>query len=805
MSKPTKKFSNWFNLRTVVVLLAVFILFSPVKPSMFNGLDRLLFSMGIGLMNQPAPEVDLAVVTLSEAEYLSLREEWGQAQSVGELLGELLGDRERVVGILYDQPPRQIQSPAQRLLERASNDGGLNSELKAEIKAYAGTRNNLVNLITRPQVIHGVQTGGGSTWVVNEGGMPYVPTERNASSDLIAWLPAWLQPQVFRLNLVETPVEDISVLQLTPFVVHQGIAKTLIINSDNGVHSEFLLRMYARRGQQQSITWLANEGVRVDSVRLPLSPDGSFVPYYQDISAIKRLSLAAAIANPPTHNMILIGSENSPVLERAALDLLSLDNQHYFYAASWVAWAQMAVIALILFYLVILIPRMSYASAVFASCLFLFVFIVAQLGWQITQQQYLPLGIAIQFLVLGHVLMLLWTLQRDNWNQLQAAAHGARYQLGLQLFRDGRSDDALLAVKECYSSDAVLALMYDIASQQERKRQYGEAVKTYQAVIQRQSTFRDVREKVEKLIAFSSGTSTGSFGADSTISKTLIVSESSINKPVLGRYEIERELGRGAMGIVYLGRDPKIARQVAIKTLSYNNIAGKELDEFKERFFREAEAAGRLSHPNIVTIYDVGEEHDLAFIAMDYVEGLSLGAYSSEDHLLPVEDVYKIIIDVAEALSYAHGKNVVHRDIKPSNIMYEPQSGKVKVTDFGVARIVDSSRTQTGDVLGSPLYMSPEQLKGSRVTQHTDIYSLGVTFYQLLTGKLPHTGNNLANLTYSIIHEKHVGVRDHRPELSKSLTRIVNKALNKEPEKRYSNAGDFAVAVSKALQEDFVV
>src|SRR5690606_30180981 len=166
-----------------------------------------------------------------------------------------------------------------------------------------------------------------------------------------------------------------------------------------------------------------------------------------------------------------------------------------------------------------------------------------------------------------------------------------------------------------------------------------------------------------------------------------IISESSINKPVLGRYEIERELGRGAMGVVYLGRDPKIARQVAIKTLSYAQVEPSELDEFKQRFFREAEAAGRLNHPNIVTIYDVGEEHDLAFIAMDYVRGQPLSAFANEANLLPPVTVVKAIIEVADALEYAHNKQIIHRDIKPANIMYEPNTQHVKVTDFGVARI----------------------------------------------------------------------------------------------------------------------
>ena len=811
MAKPKQTTARWLNLRTVVMLMAVYALLVPVKPSVLDWVDRGLFSLGNSLVNRQAPQVDVAIVTLPEAELKALREDWGKAGGLNSLLRQLSTDRQRAIGIIHDQQPNQIQGLAQQLLTQVSAGNSLVGDLKAQVDSYTQTRNSVASLFKQAQIIHGVPLNDMVTWTANGGTLPYVPREETTSSDIVNWLPSWLQPPTVAIDLLAQGGDETAenIFSLTPFLPHEALAKTLILHSTDGVHAEFLLSLYARRGGAQSITWLRNQAAKVNNATLPLSPDGSFNAYYSAADApsnlVPRLSLVEAIDKPPTQLMVLIGAENSPVLDQAAYDLLSLDNQHYFYASAWLPWVKIGTLLLVLLYLVVILPRMSYAAAVFASCLLLFIFIVAQLGWQITQSQYLPLGLSIQLLIAGHILMLLWTLQRENWNQLQAAAHGARYQLGMQLFRDGRADDALLAIKECFSSDAVLNLMYDIASQQERKRQYGEAVKTYQNIIQRQGNFRDAKEKVEKLIAFSSGTNTGSFGVDSTISKTLIVSESAINKPVLGRYEIERELGRGAMGIVYLGRDPKIARQVAIKTLSYNNISGRELDEFKERFFREAEAAGRLSHPNIVTIYDVGEEHDLAFIAMDYVEGLSLGAYSDEENLLPVETVYRIVIAVAEALNYAHEKKVVHRDIKPSNIMYETATEKVKVTDFGVARIVDNTRTQTGDILGSPLYMSPEQLKGAKVTSSSDIYSLGVTFYQLLTGKLPHSGDSLANLTYNIIHEKHVGVRDIRPELPKNLTRIINKAMHKDPSKRYGSAKDLANALSRALAEDFAL
>lgn len=820
MANNKKRLSAWLNLRSLVLVLALFLLFAPSKPAIFNSLDQALFSLGLNLVAPQAPEVDVAVITLSEQEYAFLREDWGQARDIGKLLNQLSGDRSRAVGLVFDQAPRLITSPADNLMEKLGRSDNLSPEEKQQVNSFVQSRLQMSAALTKPQVVSGLLSAREDVWHNERAPLTYIPIEESGASDLLSWLPSWLRPQIPHINLrlndgdsnQEVIIENEALeseFRLSPLMVENSLLKTLIVSSADGVHAEFLLRLLAQRGQIKGTTWIANDSIRLDSIRLPTSANGSVVPYYtqrdEALDLISRQSLAEALQSLPEQSLVLVGLESSPLLNDSALALLSLDNQHYFYSPYWLSWLQITSIILVLSYLVVLQPKMGHASAIFASCLLLFIFVVAQLGWQITQWQYLPLGIAIQFLLAGHVLMMLWKVQRDNLNQLQAAAHGARYQLGLQLFRDGRADDALLAVKECFSSEAVLNLIYDIAAQQERKRQYGEAVKTYKELTRRQPSFRDVTEKVEKLIAFSSSSGTASFGGDSSIAKTLIVSESSISKPVLGRYEIERELGRGAMGVVYLGRDPKIARQVAIKTLSYNNIGGKELDEFKERFFREAEAAGRLNHPNIVTIYDVGEEHDLAFIAMDYVEGQSLGAYSSEEDLLPVEKVFKIVVDVAEALNYAHGKNVVHRDIKPSNIMYEPESGKVKVTDFGVARIIDSSRTQTGDVLGSPLYMSPEQLKGSKVTEHTDIYSLGVTFYQLLSGKLPHSGDSLANLTYNIIHEKHTGVRELRPDLPKNLTRIINKAMHKDPSKRYSNAKDFAAAVKKILEEDLVV
>jgi serine/threonine protein kinase len=210
----------------------------------------------------------------------------------------------------------------------------------------------------------------------------------------------------------------------------------------------------------------------------------------------------------------------------------------------------------------------------------------------------------------------------------------------------------------------------------------------------------------------------------------------------LGRYEVLDEIGQGAMGVVYKARDPLIDRVVAIKTINLS-MAMDEKEEYEGRFYQEAKAAGRLNHPNIVTIYDVGKSGNVAYIAMEFLEGRELRDIMNDGALLPVDQVLHIVAQVAQGLAYAHEHDIVHRDVKPSNIMVI-RDGHVKITDFGIARMASSSvRTQTGMVLGSPKYMSPEQVMGKAIDQRSDIFSLGVMLYEMLTGEAPFNGENV--------------------------------------------------------------
>jgi len=278
----------------------------------------------------------------------------------------------------------------------------------------------------------------------------------------------------------------------------------------------------------------------------------------------------------------------------------------------------------------------------------------------------------------------------------------------------------------------------------------------------------------------------------------MMISSQGVEKPMLGRYKVDRELGRGAMCMVYLGHDPKIGRTVAIKTMSLGQeFDADKLDDVRQRFFREAETAGRLNHPNIVTIYDVGEDQELSYIAMDYLKGVNLLDYCKAGSLLPAAEVFDIIIDVAGALEYAHGQRVVHRDIKPANLIYHQEEKQITVTDFGVACLTDASKTKTGTILGSPSYMSPEQLAGNKVDGRSDLFSLGVTFYQMLTGELPFVADSLASLMYKIANEKHPDIRMFKPDLPSCVSQIINKALHKDIERRFQTGSQFAKALMR--------
>ncbi len=381
----------------------------------------------------------------------------------------------------------------------------------------------------------------------------------------------------------------------------------------------------------------------------------------------------------------------------------------------------------------------------------------------------------------------------DNFEQRFAELKGRKpnatvlsdlYTLGTQLERRGRATQATAVYRHLARFDNT----YRDVAERLRRLMDAERAKPKAAPLSPNKTAADPTPKAAAAATAAATTPAAAAGADVVAAGTA--------PERLGRYQLEREIGRGAMGIVYLGRDTAINRMVAIKAIPLaSEFSDAELVEARSRFFREAETAGRLNHPNIVTIYDVGEERGLAYIAMEYLKGRHLSDYAKSDNLLEPRKVLDVIGRTADALGFAHKQQVVHRDIKPANLMYDPSTDVLKITDFGIARLSGAGSTRTGIVLGTPSFMSPEQLEGRTVTGHSDLFSLGVSLFQLLTGQLPFTADSMTGLMQQIAEAPHPPLRAFRPDLPACVEKVIDRALAKDPDARYDTGAQMAAAL----------
>ena len=533
------------------------------------------------------------------------------------------------------------------------------------------------------------------------------------------------------------------------------------------------------------------------------SPAFRTVPFYDVVQGKvkteqfggKIVLIGATATGVGSSHVTPVSPAMTPV-ETLAHAVSSILNQHFFVSPAWAPWAESAAGLLVALYLILLLPRLKAGmAAVITACI-----LVALLGTHfvlMTQQgMWLQLMIPMTLLIVGHLLLTTkrFLVTERGKEKSEAESAESNRSLGLMFQGQGQLDMAFDKFRKCPIDDSVMDLLYNLALDFERKRQFNKAESVFAYMADFNPKFRDLEQRLARSKAMAETVILG--GSGGIRSNASILTEGGIEKPMLGRYQVEKELGKGAMGVVYLGTDPKIGRTVAIKTMALSQeFEPDELADVKERFFREAETAGRLNHPHIVTMYDAGEEHDLCYIAMEFLKGKDLVPHTKADNLLPLPRVMDIILKVSDALDYAHSNNVVHRDIKPANIMYEIGTNGVKVTDFGIARITDSSKTKTGMVLGTPSYMSPEQLSGKKVDGRSDLFSLGVTFYQLSTGSLPFQGDSMAALMFKIASEPHIPAKQLRPDMPSCLSAIIDKMLEKDFEKRYQRGAEIVADI----------
>ena len=480
----------------------------------------------------------------------------------------------------------------------------------------------------------------------------------------------------------------------------------------------------------------------------------------------------------------------------------SILQEHFFVAPSWGYWLEMVLFLLVAAYLVALLPRLKAGPALAISGGAFIALIALHFGLMIGAAMWIQLMLPATLLLVGHGALVSKRFIITEGAKIKSDENTAESNrmLGLAYQGQGQLDMAWDKFRNVPLSDALMDNLYNLAQDFERKRQFNKAETVFKHMSEHNPKFKDIEQRLSRAKNLSETVILGGGGGGGKTNVSILGGDGSVEKPMLGRYQVEKELGKGAMGVVYLGKDPKIGRMVAIKTMALaQEFEADELAEVKERFFREAETAGRLNHQNIVTIYDTGEEHDLCYIAMELLKGADLVPFSKPGNLLPMDRSVSIIARAADALGYAHKQGVVHRDIKPANMMYDPDTDTLKLADFGIARLTDSSKTKTGMVLGTPSYMSPEQLAGKKVDGRSDLFSLAGSLYQLLCGKLPFEGESMAQLMFKISSEPPTDILSIRPDVPPGLVAFLDTAFAKDADQRYQTGEEFAVALRTAF------
>lgn len=625
---------------------------------------------------------------------------------------------------------------------------------------------------------------------------------------------------------------------VTPFDVLSGGARALgHINSppdrDGVIRSQPLFieyrdRLYPSFALQTALKYLKHNlsdvkridvrgvaGLKVKDLTIPADHDYKMLVNYGDTKSfpvfsfsdvlegkvpVKAFKKKVVLVGHTTGNGTVYKSSSAPPLPEVVVTANVVRNiikNNYLMRPTWSFGLEVGVLIYFGVIIAFILPRVKLhvGGLIIALSLLPWVSVVAFLF--ISSGYWLTAASPTVLLVFGYSLTALKrVVAAGRYDQASPESIESNKMLGLTFQGRGMLDMALEKFMKCPVEDnSVKELLYNLGLDFERKRMFGKARAVYEHIL-KAGKFKDIKERI-KMLREVGGPNLTAFGSMRKGSTVLF--DNVGTKPTLGRYEVLKELGRGAMGTIYLGRDPKINRDVAIKTLVYDEIEKNQIEEVKKRFFQEAEAAGRLSHPNIMTIYDAGEDNDLAYMAMELLKGGDLSGHCRKDNLLPLKETLRIMASVANALDYAHKKGVVHRDIKPENIMLL-DDGTVKVTDFGIARIVESSKTRTGLVLGTPRYMSPEQVAGDIVNGASDLFSLGAVFYELVSGDKAFKGENMNALMYNISKCSYSPLNKVAPQIPDCCEAIITKLLTRPFKKRYKSGNEVAKDIALCVK-----
>jgi serine/threonine-protein kinase len=533
----------------------------------------------------------------------------------------------------------------------------------------------------------------------------------------------------------------------------------------------------------------------------------SGIPYYSFFDVINKKIPPEAfkdkiiIIAPSTAELgvmqITLTAFNVPPVKIVANIIDNIISNDHILRPNWALILELLMIFFFCLYIALIIPQLKASIGAIVSSVLLIFWLITGVYLFMAYGYWIKSIYPALLLIVGYIAIISkrYLLTERLKERIEADSVETNKMLGLSFQGQGLLDMAFDKFRKCpVKNESIKELLYNLGLDFERKRMFNKAVAVYEHIAHA-GNFKDIDDRIKKLKVVGE---TMIFGLTGAKKEATVIMDNTETTPTLGRYEIIKELGRDAMGTVYLGKDPRINREVAIKTLRYEEIDPEQIKEVKKRFFREAEAAGKLSPPNIVTIYDVGEDYEIAYMAMELLDGSNLVKHCQKSNLLPMPKLIHVISCVSSALDYAHANGIVHRDIKPANIMIL-NSAEIKVTDFGIARVTTSSKTQTGTVLGTPSYMSPEQIAGKKVDGRSDIFSSGVVFSELLTGERPFSGDSFATLMYNITSSAPPPIKGLFPNIPDKLVPVVEKLLAKDAEARYQTGKELMDALIASL------
>lgn len=819
-SKRIKQFTKaLLTLNAFILFLALLIWIFPTKIPFRQSIDATLFKLESRILSAPKGDADIVIIHLPANLVKNLAQHPAMVPYFNNFLDRLNRYKPSALAFIHEDLPdtlvRDVYVKVSLQFLKVRTRGAAKIR-KTFLEDFDGFNGELADTIRRNDVL----IGSAPFALAGQNRYQYVGIDISSSNAGIEYQDTG-RFRFFRnaANFIagyemppKIPKLESSSIPFSPYMGSYTIAPAfnpgpndifhpLIWQHENRFLPDLVTLLYARLIKSRLPKWDMGTELQYDFRNIRTGPGGRIQPLIpRSDRKIPKYSLSEILSRKNLaflrNKIIIMGEDGDATLENTAYALAGLHSGFTAYMPIGSIMLEKLFILLLLVFFVFLFSKAGIRHKILLGVGIFCLLISVQYGFLTFMKIWIPMASGLIFLLLSGTLFISKDVYRYHLDRLGDEKDDAILELGRIQFDNRKFDQAFVTLRRCSDVQKSLELIYNIGIEFQRRNQFNKAISVFNFIVDKEIDFKDASERAQQLSDFMRGKISKSTesGADSTIG----IPHIEINRLVLGRYEIEKELGRGAMGIVYLGKDPKIGRSVAIKTLDFSKLIEGDLEKAKARFFQEAKTIGMLNHPNLVMVYDVGEEDEIAFIAMDYVPGENLTTFSKKENLLSVPMVFQLLAQVADALDYAHQRTVIHRDIKPGNIIYNKQENIAKVTDFGIARMMDSKQTRSDIILGSPSYMSPEQLRGLQIDGRSDIFSLGVTFYQLLTGHYPFEGEDLATITYKITKSKPSDIRKIRSELPEFAWKIIEQALQKNPDKRFQTAGEMAGAMRRA-------